>query len=378
MTQKTGLLGRIIRRSGTIGLTLGVAAAAGAAVVAGSGFLAGRAASVEAPQAAELTPVSLATVAYLDSYEKTRSFTGQTEAAEEVTLSFELAGRLTELTATEGEAVEQGQVIARLDTDLLEADARRLSASRAAVSDQLIFAESRVVRAAQLRERGFSSQEALDQAVSTRDELRNRMAEVSAALDTVEINLEKSVLTAPFSGRVGTQHAETSVTLTAGQPVLTLIRTSAPEARVGLPVEVDVPPGTGVSLRVGDRTLRARLMQFRPDLDPVTRTRTALFSVEPDGATIFGQTVVLDLLTTVQQRGAWIPVDALREGSGSQWTVFVLEPDDVVRAASVEIIHAEDTRVFVQGSLAEGARFITSGAHRVVPGQRVRPLGLGG
>ena len=378
MTQKTGLLGRIIRRSATIGLTLGVAAAAGAAVVAGSGFLAGRAASVEAPMAAELTPVSLATVAYLDSYEMTRSFTGQTEAAEEVTLSFELAGRLTELTAAEGEAVEQGQVIARLDTDLLEADARRLSASRAAVSDQLIFAESRVVRAAQLRERGFSSQEALDQAVSTRDELRNRMAEVSAALDTVEINLEKSVVTAPFSGRVGTQHAETSVTLTAGQPVLTLIRTSAPEARVGLPVEVDVPPGTGVSLRVGDRTLRARLMQFRPDLDPVTRTRTALFSVEPDGATIFGQTVVLDLLTTVQQRGTWIPVDALREGSGSQWTVFVLEPDDVVRAASVEIIHAEDTRVFVQGSLAEGARFITSGAHRVVPGQRVRPLGLGG
>ena len=374
MTQQTGILRRAMRGLFTTVVTLGVAGVAVFAVVAGSGFLAGRAAGVEAPEAADLTPVSVAEVIYQDSYDVVRSFTGQVEAAEEVTVSFELSGRVTELSAREGEDVLSGQVIARLDTDLLEAEARRLEASRAAISDQLIFAESRVVRASQLRERGFSSQEALDQAVSTRDELRNRIAEVVAALDTVQINIEKSEVTAPFDGRVGSQHAETAVTLTAGQPVITLIRTSAPEVRVGLPLGIDLAPGTEVSLSLGDQTMSARLKQFRRDLDPVTRTRTALFSITGDAEPVFGQTVTLDLPTSLSQRGAWVPVDALREGSGSQWTVFVVGEDDVLRAASVEVIHAEGTRAFVRGSLQAGDRYVTSGAHRVVPGQKVRPL----
>ncbi|WP_300035223.1 efflux RND transporter periplasmic adaptor subunit [uncultured Roseobacter sp.] len=371
--EKSGRLRRGLRRAATIAGTLGTMAAAGLIVAMASGFLAGRAADVVLPDAADLTPVEVAVLTYEDSYSVMRSFSGQIEAAEEVTLSFELSGRLSDLTVREGEPVTKGQVIARLDTALLEADARRLDASRAALRDELTFAESRVERATRLRESGFSSQEALDQAVSTRDALRNRMAEISAALDMVQINISKSVVTAPFSGRVGTQHADPAVTLSPGQPVLTLIRTTAPEVRVGLPVAIDVVVGSEVTVSLGGHEINARLRQIRPDLDPVTRTRTALFTIENKNAMVFGQTATLQLPVTVEAQGAWVPVDALKEGAGSQWTVYLVE-NDTLEAASVELIHMQGTRAFIRGSFEQGALAVISGAHRVVPGQRVRPM----
>lgn len=364
---------RAARRTLTIVGTLGVVGLAGAAVFFGSETLAARAAATAPPDTAERTLVQVTPLRVENGYTVPRQFVGQIEAGASSDLSFELGGRLTEVLIEEGDSVTAGDVLARLDTVLLETERDRLVATRDATTAQLRFAETRVERANALRGQGFASQEALDQAIATRDELKSRIAETSAAMTTVDINIAKSVLYAPFDGRIGAQMVDGGETLGAGQHVVTLIETVAPQVRVGLPLNFTETMLSGLEVEIAGTRYPAEFIQFRPDIDPVTRTRTALFEIDAEVAPAFGQTATLFVETQVELAGTWVPFDALQEGSGSAWTVLVVD-DGIVRTASVELLHAEATRAFVRGTFEEGAQLIDAGAHRVVPGQEVQTL----
>lgn len=366
----------ILRRGLTLIGTLVTLGIAGAAVAVGTGVLTERAQAVPAPQAAERIPVSVQVMQVEESYTIPRRFIGQVEAGTEATLSFELGGKLAELNADEGDNVKEGQVIARLDTALLQAERTRLKASRDATAAQLEFAESRLVRAAELQGQGFSSQETLDQARATRDELTARIAEIDAGIASVDINIEKSEIRAPFDGRVGAQSVDITETLSAGQPVLNLIETKEPMVRIGLPLDLSPDALVDTKIDIEGVIYPAELRRMRPDVDPLTRTRTALFALDTEQAPTFGQTATLSIDMQVAARGTWVPVDALQEGSGSIWNVLLVE-DGTVRTAAAELLHAETDRAFVRGTFAEGATLIRSGAHRVVPGQEVTVLNTG-
>ncbi|MEJ8562538.1 efflux RND transporter periplasmic adaptor subunit [Yoonia sp. GPGPB17] len=369
-----GIVSRILRRIGVIvGTALAIAMAVGA-VMFGSDALAKRVENTPPPTPATLTAVAVSSVQFEDHYTTTRRFLGQVEATADAALSFELGGRLAELTVNEGESVTKGAVIARLDTALLEAERQRLAASKDATRAQLTFAETRLTRAEQLLDEGFSSQETLDQARATRDELVSRIAEIDAGLTSVTINVEKSELRAPFDGRVGALDVEVSETVSPGQMIVSLIEIGDPIVRVGLPLSLMEADLQGVKIETAGQQHQARLLQLRPDIDPTTRTRTALFALDTQAMLTFGQTATLLVNVTVPVQGAWVTLDALQQGSGSIWTVLVVE-DNIVRTAAVEVLFQQSDRAFVQGSFAEGTKLIRTGAHRVVPGQQVQILG---
>ncbi len=361
---------RLLTMIGRSIVTLGVAALAGLALVTGVGVLGDRAAAVPDPEAAAPIPVQVEMVHFASGYSVPRRFVGQIEARSNLSLSFELGGRINDLLVDEGDLVTQGQVLARLDTDLLDAEETQLKASRAALSAQLVFAESRLTRAKQLQKQGFTSRETYDEALAARDELTNRIAETDAALRSIAINLEKSVLLSPVSGQIAAQNVEQSETVQAGQQVVSVMATGQPELRVGLPLNVDAAQLEDLQIDIAGRTLQAELKRLRPDIDPVTRTRTAIFTIEETGALLFGQTAALVLQTEIETPGVWVPLDALQSGNGSVWTVMVVV-DDKLRRAAAEILHIDGARAFVRGSFEPGDRIVIAGAHRVVPGQTV-------
>ncbi|MEM1352182.1 MAG: efflux RND transporter periplasmic adaptor subunit [Pseudomonadota bacterium] len=373
---KPSFLLRALRVLGRATLTLVFVGAAGAAVVLGVGVLNDRAEAVPEPEAAAPIPVETTQLQIQSGYVLPRAFMGQIEARASVDLSFELSGRLDVLAAEEGDFVEKGQVIAELDTDLLKADIDRLQAARAASVAQLEFAESRLGRAEALQKRGFTSTETLDQALALRDELINRIAETDAAIRAVDINLEKSVLYAPFEGQIAAQNVDEAETISVGQHIMRVMETSVPELRVGLPLDVSEANLKEVTVDINGVKTPATLKRLRPDVDPVTRTRTALFALDPRAPVIFGQTVSLLLETRVPAAGAWVPVDALQSGEGSVWRVLVVD-NKTIRNAAVEILHIDGPRAYVRGTFDDGMQVVTAGAHRVVAGQTVSLLSAG-
>lgn len=369
---KTRLLNRTLTTTGRIIVTLAFTFVALTAVIFGQSFLADRAAAIPPPLGAEPLPVNVQNVAHENSYLTERLFLGQVEPASTVDLSFELSGLITELHVSEGSAVQKGDLLARLDTTLLETEKTRLQALRSATKAQLVFAQTRLDRAINLQKEGFTSVETRDRALALRDELANRIAETDAALRAVEINLSKSVLSSPISGRVAAQTSDASETISPGQPILTIMETSAPEFRVGLPLDLDPELFTSATIQIAEATYSAELLQIRPDIDSVTRTRTVLFRLPENAPFLFGQTATLRIEIETKATGFWVALDALKQGDGRVWTVLTVDDTNTVRRAAVEIVHAEHDRAYVSGSVKDGDLLIETGAHRVVPGQKVQ------
>ena len=359
-----------------LGLTLAVVAVAALAVQQGATVLAERAEAAEPPPGAPALPVDVRRITPQDGFVTERRFLGQIAPAQDSALSFEAGGRVTDLLVEEGDRVAAGAVVARLDTALLEVQAARLAAARAALAAEYELAGRRLARRAALQDRGFSPEEALDEAELSRDALAARLEEVDAQIREVEVRLDKAVLRAPFAGRVAARAVDTGATVAAGQTVLRLMQEGAAELRIGLPLWVDAAPGTDWPVAIEGRAATATLVALRPDIDPATRTRTALLRVEGVDAP-FGATATLAVPRRIASAGAWLPRTALREGAPGVWTVLVLDAENAVRAVPVEVLHVAADRVYLAGPFDPSMRALTGGTQRVTPGQTVSPIAAG-
>lgn len=363
----------IWRRFLRVSLTLIVAAFAAFAVVIGSQQISRLSAAAPDPVAAPLTPVATTPVALSSSYTVERRFIGQVEPRRTVPVSFELGGQLAEILVGEGDAVMAGQPLARLDTRLLQADAERLAASRAALDAQLTFALQTIARQADLNDRGFASTAALDEARARVDELRARIAEVDAGLLSNAIQTEKSTVHAPFDGRVAARFVDGGESVAPGQTMVQIVEQGMPLVRVGLPLDLDAADLAEVVIDIDGQLYPATLSALRPDVDPQTRTRMALFAIDTTTDLAFGQTARLILTETHTETGLWVAATALQEGLRGQWTLLAVDADHIVRAVSVQVVHIADDQVYVRGAFPDGLQLIASGPQRVTVGQTVVP-----
>ena len=85
----------------------------------------------------------------------------------------------------------------------------------------------------------------------------------------------------------------------------------------------------------------------------------------------------LALDRNIDERGVWVPVGTLTEGSRGLWSVYVAEEVSNGWAAQrrpVEIVQAEADRAYVRGALATGDKVILEGITRLSPGIPVTPI----
>lgn len=372
-------LPRLLRRLAGLASTAAVVALAAGATVVGVNAIAERAEALPPPPAAPLMPVSSMTVALEAGYTVERRFTGQVEAAAQTDVSFEFGGRLTEVLADEGARVPAGAVIARTDVSALLPQRAALEAQLAALHADAELARLALGRADTLAERGHASQAARDDARLSLARAEAGMAAIRAQIAGIDVQIEKSEVRAPFDARVGARLADPGQAIAAGQPVLRLYDAAPARLRVGVPPHLAAVLSEGADVRValGGRDVAASVLQLRPDLDPVTRSREVIVSLPAGAGLALGETATLLLSETVAEPGFWAPLSALKEGASGSWTVMAVEsrPDgDTVVPAGVEVIHMAGAQVYLRGALPPGNRIVGEAASRVAPGQIVLVL----
>jgi HlyD family secretion protein len=189
---------------------------------------------------------------------------GRIEATE-VDVTVRIAGRLAEVSVREGDWVEKGQVVARMDAQELEAQfrqaqaqvrqareaVRQAQANAARYRSELALADKNLARFRELVAKGFLSKERLDQAVTTRDaaalqaaaagvevEVAEAAVKVAEAkVEQIKANLDDCTLKTPISGRVLYRLAEPGEVLASGGKVLTVLDLSDVYFTLYLPTE---------------------------------------------------------------------------------------------------------------------------------------------
>ncbi|MCE7032044.1 efflux RND transporter periplasmic adaptor subunit [Lysobacter sp. GX 14042] len=148
--------------------------------------------------------------------------TGYVVARRMATVSAKITGRVREVLIEEGQRVEEGQVMARLDP--VDADAQRalatqqLGAARAnadATRARLREAEANATRLGGLVGQQLVSQAQYDQALAERDALRAQLASMGRQagvaadqLHIAELGVDNTIVRAPFAGVVTAKAAQ--------------------------------------------------------------------------------------------------------------------------------------------------------------------------
>ncbi|WP_439107054.1 efflux RND transporter periplasmic adaptor subunit, partial [Congregibacter sp.] len=214
------------------------------------------------------------------SFRREQRFLGLVQAASRSQVGFEVPGAIAEIIVREGQAVAAGEALASLDTQGLEA--RRLAASSTVdqASAELELASARTERQAPLVKSGAISAQLYDDTRLAEKARRSALAAAEAQLHALDIDLEKSVLRAPYAARIGRQLLDRGAVTQPGAPVFTLTSIEDREAHIGVAVEQAryLSVGDRYPLQWRDRSVNAQLIAVRPDVNPISMTTVAIFS----------------------------------------------------------------------------------------------------
>ena len=311
-----------------------------------------------------------------DGYAVERRFAGRVQARQESTLGFELSGRVASLLVNEGDQVISGQVLARMDTQLLEAEQKQLDARKVEIQSQLDLAQRNLDRIESLQRDQLASERDRDERASEVQRLEATLAQNEAARISNRIRQDKSILRAPYAARIGPRLVDAGTVVSAGSPVFRLLDAGQREVRAGLPVALTDELAPGVSLRVqrDEDISTGQLLAIGAEVDQATRTRAVRIAIDrpwPPGEVAY---LLLDEFHA--QSGTWLPETAVTEGLRGTWVVYVAraagDATAVLETRTVTVHHARPGELFVSGALQPGDQVITGGLHRLAPGQQVR------
>ncbi|HEY5794795.1 MAG TPA: efflux RND transporter periplasmic adaptor subunit [Bosea sp. (in: a-proteobacteria)] len=183
---------------------------------------------------------------------------GTLAADESVVIAPEIAGRVTALGFKEGERVEKGQLLVKLDTAILDAELKQLQAD-------LGLARDTYERNRSLSQRGVGTQVALDEATA-------KLAAAEARVQLSQAKLAQSAMMAPFSGVVGLRAVSVGDYVSVGKTLITLTNIDPIKVDFRVPeiFLAQVKLGQTISLKVDavpGRDFQGRIFAVDPVVD---------------------------------------------------------------------------------------------------------------
>lgn len=325
-------------------------------------------------QTTQLSPAS--------QYVLKRFFLGRVEAARSSDLGFELGGKIDRILVDEGDQVSKGQVLAHLDIDRLQARKKELVSALKQARANLQLADITYRRYKKVVISSGVSRQQLDEAKEHLNATEAAMELARARIETIDIEIEKSRLIAPFNADVTFRRMDEGQVVAAGSPILRLQENSSTELRVGIAGKIvdSIQAGQVIPVVVNHFPLQASVKAIVPVRDGKSRTVDVILSINDLPSQVrAGDLVKVELSMNIGRDGYWIPVSALSEGSRGIWSVYTLQSESdanahhhTVRRRTIEIVHAESERVFIEGFFEKDTQVVTDGLQRIVPGQQVQ------
>jgi len=328
------------------------------AVVIAVGFL--LRATVFAPEIPEVVVARVQRGDIEETVTNTRA--GTVKLRRRAALSPQLGGRVIEVPVAEGERVEAGQVLLRLDDAVLQdqltlaiEDVRAAKARSDEACLASLLAEKELTRQEGLHSQGIASEGAMDRALSQRDRgeaacraARSGVDQSLAREKLVRTELEQTRIIAPFAGVIAEVRTEVGEWITPSPPglrippVIDLLDLNS--LYISAPIdEMDaerVQAGQGVRISVDSRrgqSFDGRLVRVAPYvLDVVEQNRTVEIEVEFNDATVM-QTLLpgtsADVEVILERRADVLIVPSTAVADGRRVLVVVdgvLEEREVV------------------------------------------------
>ena len=287
---------------------------------------------------------------------------GSLRSDETVVVRPEIPGRIAAIHFREGERVDKGQLLVRLDDSVQKADHERARVN-------LNLQKSKHERAADLRLKGFISSQA-------KDEAENNWQVADADLQLMQARLDKMEIRAPFAGAVGLRMVSVGDYVKEGQDIVNLEATDLLKLDFRVPEVHLAQVRTGQALQVTldaipDRTWSGRIVAINPLIDANGRSIVVRASVpNAEGKLRPGMFARVMLFTTETRDSLMIPEESLFPVGDDKYVYRVV--DGKAERRKVGIGQRREGKVEILAGLAAGDTVVTAGQIKLRDGAAVR------
>ena len=333
--------------------------------------------------------------------------TGTAEPTRTVTIIPQVSGKLLFVSDSlvQGGIVPEGKVLMKIEDVDYRLNVERAKAAFASNELELarIESEARVARSTWKSAGGSSLKGSVKPSPLTvytpqLKKARAGLLSAKAALTQEEVNLQRTVLRAPFNAIVRTENAELGQYVQSGTVVATLTGTDSIEIVVPIRVDdlewVDIPAaGSGergssarVSIETNGRTFmwKGSVVRLLGEVDPNGRMNRLVIRVnDPYGLKrlnlkkgsgrpqlAIGSFVDVELDGDIMKGVFSISRSALRDGS----TVWTLGEESTLKIQKVKPVRVNDETVLIKDGLADGTLVITTDLTGAANGMKLRTV----
>jgi multidrug efflux system membrane fusion protein len=309
---------------------------------------------------------------------------GTTKALNTVTVRPQVDGKLIEITFREGQDVNRGDVLARIDPTTYQALLDQAVAKKAQDEALLTNARRDLERYTRLAANNAGTQQQADTQRATVAQFEAQVRLDQAAIDNARAVVDYTTITAPISGRTGIRMVDQGnivrssdaagiVVITQIKPISVLFnlpqqrlaRINAAFAKGPLPVEV---------IGADNKTVveSGKLTVVDNQVDQTTGTVRLKAEFPNDDLQLWsGQFVNVRLLIDTLRDVVVVPTAAVQRGPNGTF-VFVVQPDNKVTVRSVTVTQQDDVQTVIATGLDAGQQVVTTGFAQLAEGKSVR------
>jgi membrane fusion protein, multidrug efflux system len=299
------------------------------------------------------------------------------------TIRTQVQGTLESVDFIEGNEVKRGDVLAKIDPRVYEAQVDQGEAALARDKASLRNAKTNLSRTQPLADRGVATQQLLDTQNSQVAQGEGVVALDKAALEAAQTQLSFTTITAPFDGITGIRRIDPGnivqpsdasglVVLTQLQPIAVVF--TLPSGAISK-VQKALASGE-VSVDAYDEQNKQKLdhgslMLIDNQVDTSTGTVRLKASFPNAKKNLWpGSFVNIHLTIAIRHDGLTIPLTAVQQGPEGTF-VYVVGPNRSVSARSVVVGQSRAGAVLVNRGLSANETVVTAGQYRLSQGTSV-------
>lgn len=320
--------------------------------------------------------------------------TGRVKASLEAEIRPQVDGIIKERLFQEGQFVEKGQILYRLEDNSYQAAYRQAKAAFEDANVAMESAKLKSERFAELAKSNAIARQELDDTVFAYRQAQARMTESNAVLETASINLSRAEIRSPISGYIGISAYTPGALVTANQTA------ALASVRAVETVYVDMTQSAqqlqNLKHKLAEKTLQSgnaevvlsledgSIYQHKGKLqlkEVAVNESTGAVTLRaefpnPDGRLMPGMYVKAAAAEAVDTNGILVQQQGILWDAKGTAFAMLIDDENTVEKRDLKVGAAiEDKWVILEG-LAQGDRLIIEGVNKIRPGDKVTPIQL--
>jgi RND family efflux transporter MFP subunit len=309
---------------------------------------------------------------------------GTVQSLHTVVLRPQVTGVITDVTFQEGQLVERGALLARIDDRSIKAALAQARAEKASAEADLRIAELDLARYSGLQDRSIVPRQTIEQQSALVEKLKAAIQGTEARIAAQRVQLSFTEIRSPVRGRVGIRRIDPGnlVQMQDENGLVTVTQVDPISIIFTLPQELlsrlrnATKAGSQVRVTAFDRDGSAplahgRLTTLDNQIDVATGTLRLRAEFDNASGDLWpGQFVTFQLETGVAANATVVPAHAIQQGLNGAFAYRV--QDSKAQMVPVVTSYLDDEIAVIAEGIAPGDVIVVDGQSRLKPGAKVK------